>query len=357
MFNELHQRNICVIDNSPYLWQTFLSGRFFLSSINLPRFSQIQKLTPPFWANSGHLQTILSHLIPSPTVKTSLEEHLIPLQDGDRLKVYIHQGRLPVMITVFHGLSGDINSDYMQRTGLVAEQLGYGFTLVNHRGAHTGLPFAKNPYHSGKGEDASDVFEWLMRKYPHYFHIGVGISMSGSILLNLLIGRRGHVKPNAVITVNAPLDLKKGALNLSQGLNRVYDFRFVKRLRSELKQKYKLGLLDHQYKIPLNATVWDFDEIYTGPATEFLTRENYYSSCSAKDDLSKVDRPCVLLMAMDDPFVDVHDYLQAEKSNFIKMHIESVGGHLGYLGIDPKTGKVFRWLDYFLSQTMQHLVN
>ncbi len=326
-----------------------------LMTPSLPKIENIHALKPPIWARTGHLQTILSHLIPSPMLNFPLEEHIITLKDGDQLKIYIHRGQKPVVITLFHGLAGDIQSDYMQRTAVLAEKMDCTLVLVNHRGAHSGLALAKHPYHSGKGEDASDVFEWLREKFPQQFLLGIGISMSGSILLNLLSGLRGTVKPDAVITVNAPLDLKKGSMQLARGLNRIYDIRFVHRLSRDLRRKHQLGLLDRKYQIPISATLYDFDRIFTGPATEFKTRENYYASCSVRDHLQSVDRPCIMLTAFDDPFVDVHDYLQAKKSEWVQMHIEPTGGHVGYLGLEPDNGKVMRWLDYFLKESILKL--
>ncbi len=336
------------------------SDRNPIMELELPRLKIIKKLNPPFWASGGHSQTIMAHLIPSPTVHFSLEEFSVPLKDGDHLKIHTHKGPLPVMVSLFHGLSGNINSDYMQRTALVVENLGYSLALVNHRGVSSEtsseISLAKNPYHSGRGEDASDVFEWLHNKYPDHFHIGIGFSMSGSILLNLLTGRAGHIKPDAAITINAPLDLEKGALKLRQRLNRIYDLRFVSRLGRGLKTKYESGLISKKYPIPFWSTVYDFDRIFTGPATEFKTRENYYATCSMKTHLEKVDRPCFMLSAEDDPFVDVSDYLNSAKSPFIQTHIEATGGHVGYLGIDQKTGELYRWLDHFVAETLKIIV-
>ena len=242
--------------------------------MSFPRIDRIQPMKAPIWAQGGHLQTIISHLLPYPRVQVPLQEEIVDLGDGDKLKIYIHEGLTPTFIVLFHGLAGDITSDYMQRTALVAQQMGLGFVLVNHRGAHSGIALARHPYHSGRGEDASRVFEFLRKKYPHYFLIGVGVSLSGSILLNLVAGRRGDCKPDAVITANAPLDLKKGSMRLGQGLNRIYDFRFVRRLNKDLEKKHQLGLLDEKVIIPMTANLYDFDAIYTGPATEFKTREN-----------------------------------------------------------------------------------
>jgi len=319
------------------------------------RIAEVEPLNPPLWAKSGHAQTILAHLIPSPIYKGKMQEIEIPLQDGDLLKAYIKIGKKNILVSVFHGLAGNISADYMQRTAELCDQMDFGFVLVNHRGAGTGLKLAKNPYHSGRGEDLSDAYEWLRNKYPKHMQIGIGISMSGSMMLNLLTGNRGQTKPDAAITVNAPLDLLGGALMLQKGLNRIYDFRFIRRLSDELKKKQNLNLVENKYRIPYFATMYDFDQIFTGPATEFKTRENYYASCSMKNHLEKIDRPTLMLQALDDPFISAQDYLQARVSPFVKIHLEEHGGHVGYLSACKNQSGTYRWLDYFLKTNLLRL--
>jgi predicted alpha/beta-fold hydrolase len=333
------------------------------SSPPLPKIPQLISLKAPFWADSGHLQTLCAHFIPSKNYSRPTQELTIPLQDGDALKAYYSQGQQNVIVCIFHGLGGDITSDYMQRTAELSADMGLGVLLVNHRGAQSGAGLAKNPYHSGRGEDVSDVLAWIRQKYPGQLLITVGVSMSGCILLNLVTGRRGTEKPDGVITVNAPLNLEKGSILLSKGFNRVYDFRFVRKLDRQIKQKKELGLLTKTYPVPLFTTVHDFDDIYTAPASGFKNREHYYESCSPHGYLDQISRPTIMLHSFDDPFVPVEDYLSAKTSSFVQLHIEERGGHVGYysgqalpLQIGGKTIATHRWLDYFLSQALQRLL-
>jgi predicted alpha/beta-fold hydrolase len=337
------------------------------SQVQLPRIKKIHPLETPFWANSGHLQTLSAHLIPSEKFepkKTSPLEYTIPLQDGDAVKAYFSEGKKKVIVCMFHGLGGDILSDYMQRTAILASELELGVLLVNHRGAQSGIRLAKNPYHSGRGEDISDVIGWLRKKFPDHFLIAVGISMSGCMLLNLASGMRGHEKPDAMITVNAPLNLQKGSVRLSQGFNRVYDFRFVRKLNQQIQLKKKLGLIQESYSIPLFATLHEFDKIYTAKASGFQDREDYYSRCSPHANLERITIPTIMLHALDDPFVPVEDYLSAKVSSSVQLHVEKHGGHVGYysgpaltLRLPHKNRVTHRWLDYFLCQSLQDLLS
>ncbi|WII73635.1 hypothetical protein QJS83_07080 [Bdellovibrio sp. 22V] len=222
------------------------------------------------------------------------------------------------------------------------------FALLHH---------AKHPYHSGRAEDVSVVLAHLRAMFPQKKQISIGYSMSGNILLCLLGGFRGKHKPDGAITVNAPLSLKAGSKLLKTGFNRIYDIRFVTRLRKNINEKYKLGLIDEPYKVPPWATVWDMDEIYTAPAGGFKSREDYYASCSSIHYLPQIDVPTYALTAEDDPFVSVHNYLSAPFSKFTSVHIEKRGGHLGYIARKPTPLGSIRWLDYYLCEALKGLEN
>lgn len=309
----------------------------------------------PFWADSGHGQTLWAHFLKSVELSDFGNKFEVDLPDGDRLFCSYLPGSSPIVVSLFHGLSGDISSDYMQRTALICQKLGHTVVLVNHRGAGEGAAYARRPYHSGSAEDVSFVLGHLRRMFPQHKHVSVGYSLSGNIMLCLLGGYGGQVKPDAAITVNAPINLANGSLLLKTGLNRLYDLRFVSRLRKLVDEKYKMGLIPERYEIPRWATVWDMDQIYTAPASGFLSREDYYQRCSSINYVSNIDVPTYSLTAGDDPFVSVQDYLKAPFSKNVQLHIEKRGGHMGYLhqGNLPIGGN--RWLDYYLFEALRGL--
>ncbi|MBV2168973.1 MAG: alpha/beta fold hydrolase [Bdellovibrio sp.] len=309
----------------------------------------------PFWADSGHGQTLWAHFLKSPELQNLGQNFEVDLPDGDRLFCFYLQGTSPFVVSLFHGLSGDVHADYMQRTALLCQKLGHTVVLVNHRGAGQGAPFAKHPYHSGRAEDVSRVLEKLRQMFPNKKQISIGYSMSGNILLCLLGGYRGQFKPDGAITVNAPINLLNGSRLLKTGFNRLYDMRFVHRLRKTIAEKYQQGLIQEKYEIPLWSTIWDMDQIYTAPASGFKDREDYYNSCSAIHYLSNIDIPTYVLTAQDDPFVSVQDYITAPFSKWAQMHIESRGGHLGYLTRRVTPLGSHRWLDYYLSEALKAL--
>ena len=172
--------------------------------------------------------------------------------------------------------------------------------------------------------------------------------MSGNALLLLLTGLRGEVLPDFAISVNAPIDLAASALALEQGLNRLYDFRFVSRCREEVKARAG----GTHYSIPWNATLRDFDQLYTAPASGFSDREAYYRSCSTRNLLTKIQTPTLILTAEDDPFVGFSAYQGVKLSPTVRLHAERTGGHMGYVTRDKTPLGTYNWLDYALRESI-----
>jgi predicted alpha/beta-fold hydrolase len=301
---------------------------------------------PPFWAHGGHMQTLLGHLIPSQALTDPGKRVETDLGDGDRLVSFLLEGKSDLVIYLFHGLSGSIASDYVQRTARLGQSLGHSVFMVNHRGCGEGKGLAEKPYHSGRGEDLSAVIRDGKKLFPKRRHLAIGFSLGGNALLNLITGKRGTHKPDLAITVNAPIDLKDSAVLLQKGLNRIYDFRFVNECKRDLGDQYKISSL---------ATMYDFDEIYTAPAAGFKNRDDYYQTCSTKDSLSSIDVPTIILTAQDDPFVNYQNYVQAKLSPYTQLHVETYGGHLGYLSRKKTPLGTHRWLDYALLRSIEAL--
>lgn len=322
-----------------------------MSQFHIP--APMIRCVPPFWASSGHAQTILGHLLPSPALEAPGTRVEVPLPDGDRLITFHHGGgdrerASGWVVHLFHGLGGTIDADYMHRTALVCQRAGHAVVTVNHRGCGEGRGLARGIYHSGRGEDLSEAIALSRAMYPGKRHLAVGFSLSGNALLALVSGMRGSVLPDAAISVNAPIQLRSAAMRLKKGLNRIYDLRFVLQNRQEVHWKVGQGIHRTRYRIPILATLNEFDELYTSREAGFSGAEEYYARCSTKGQLERICVPTVLITAEDDPFVPVEDYREARLSPWVQLHVEPHGGHMGFLARHRTPLGSKRWLDYAL---------
>ncbi|MBS1983672.1 MAG: alpha/beta fold hydrolase [Bdellovibrionales bacterium] len=312
----------------------------------------VEPCEPPRWARGGHRQTILGHLLPSPKLDSLGVHTEILLNDGDRLVSFWLEGASSTVVYLFHGLSGSTDSTYMQRTARLAHELGHSVLLVNHRGAGAGFGLARQTQHSGRAEDLAAAIKWGRDRAPDKLHLAIGFSLSANALLLLLSGRRGDVYPDRAVAVNAPINLERTAQNLSRGLNRIYDERFLRDCVRDMRLRHRLGMLPGYSELPKVRTLFEFDAAFTAPLNGFASREDYYTTCSTKDLLADITVPTLVLTARDDPFVHVADYEAARVSPAVRLHIEATGGHMGYLAYDKRTRQLDRWLDRALRRAL-----
>lgn len=269
------------------------------------------------------------------------EDHRLDLGDGDALLLKALAGTSGRAVALFHGLGGGADRDYMLRAAAGFHAQGDSVIAVNHRGAGAGRGLARRPYHSGATADLSAVFRFGRARFPDCWHLAIGYSLSGNVLL-LLLGREeaNRSLPDAAIAVNPPADLDHCSRLLGRGWNRLYDLRFVRLMREDLRHRRALGL--EAAAIPAFATLRDFDERFTAPAAGFRDRADYYARCACGPHLEGIRTPTVILSAEDDPFAPAADLRSCARSPWVHLHCEPTGGHMGYLSLGCP-GR--RWLE------------
>lgn len=314
-------------------------------------------LEPPFWARGGHAQTILGHVLPTPGRALGPDQgdtrFEVALADGDTLVGYRCQrdpasspwhapdGR-PVRAHLFHGLSGDANADYIRLAAAALNALGAEVWAFNHRGAGQGAGLARGIYHSGRYDDVAAVLAASRAEAPDQLQLVVGFSLSGNASLRLAaewehpsqpdLEWNGLAQPpDAILALNPPIDLEDCSRRIQSGLNRLYQARFVRRLRRVLAERKRAFADFPPLSVPRGATLWDFDERVTAPLGGFTDARDYYATCSTVERLDQIQVPTAILMTGDDPFVGAERLSEAPRSESVHIHIEETGGHVGYL--------------------------
>lgn len=252
------------------------------------------------------------------------------------------------MVHIWHGLGGHAESGYMRRLTKILNANDYQILRCNHRGCGSGRGLAKGIYHSGRGDDQGQVIAWARKKWPDLQHILLGFSLSGNAALYL----GGKIKtnlPDAIIAVNAPIDLQLCSEALIQGFNKVYDIRFTRLCKKLVRERVQDGLLS-PVDMKNIRNLAEFDDRVTAPLGGFKDRLDYYKTCSAGPFLKHIEVPTKILTAMDDPFVPVQTYHQSEFAAHINPRIAKGGGHMGYLGKNH-----FRWMDKLLLNWVKDL--
>jgi uncharacterized protein len=300
--------------------------------------------TPPTWARGGHAQTILGHLLPARgrALLRDARRREIALADGDRLVLFELPGSSGTRVHLFHGLSGDVEADYMLRTARALGAAGHEVWLVNHRGCGAGRGLAAGPYHSGVTTDMQAVLAASRADAPDRLHLVIGFSLSGNVAL-LLAAQRLAPLPDGLIAVSPPVDLAHASAAIGRGPSRLYELRFLLRLRKAVRDRERAGLVRERCAIPQLASLLEFDDLYTAPRAGFASGADYYRRCSSLPHLAAIEAPAVIVTAADDPFVDSGAYRSATLPDNLRLHVEPVGGHMGFLARDGLGWG--RWLD------------
>ncbi len=289
---------------------------------------------PPAWARGGHAQTLWSHLLPARAALLSSHpaavRREVELEDGERLVVHALPGTSGLRVHLFHGLSGDADSDYLRRAAAVLLARGHSVWAANHRGCGAGRGLAARPYHSGSSADLAAVLAASRAEAPELTHLALGFSLSGNALLLLAAeGRAPWLR--GLIAVNPPIDLARASADIHRGACRLYELRFLLRLRRAIRERERDGLARRRHRIPLTASLREFDELYTAPEGGFANADDYYTRCSAGPRLAAITTPGVILTAADDPFVAPAAYAGLTLPASLLLHLEPSGGHVGYL--------------------------
>ncbi len=243
-------------------------------------------------------------------------------------------------LVLVHGLTGSADAVYMRGTAEKALSLGLRTARVNLRGAGGTEVDAPTLYHSGMSNDLASVLMELGAEDPGPLYV-VGFSLGGNLALKLA-GEWGGQGPSNVLAfaaISPPLDLANCADALDRGgMNRIYQSRFVLRLKEEVRRRARIrpANLDLS-RLDSVATVREFDGFFTAPYFGFVDAADYYARCSALPLSGGIERPTLIVSALDDTLVPSDPLLDpALRANSrVTVVLTQHGGHLGFVGARP----------------------
>ncbi|MFQ5653048.1 MAG: YheT family hydrolase [bacterium] len=303
-------------------------------------------------AAGGHLQTLIGYYLPTSTRLEPPTLHEVPVSDGDRLMLCENKpsrkATIKRAIVLAHGLGGDATSPYIVRLADLFVQRGWHVFRMNHRGCGQGAGLARKTYHSGRSDDISAVLASIESLCPGKPLIAVGFSLSGNALLKLLGEKKEPIASTlkGAIAVTPPIELARCAEALCQFQNRIYDLRFVRMLKQDVRRRQSdfPGFPDIPFTWKMRLR--DFDEMCTAPLNNFSSAQDYYDKCSARQFLGGITLPTFLLASADDPFIPKETFHNLPENKHITYLITKSGGHMGYIPAHPTPLRTYRWMDY-----------
>ena len=297
-----------------------------------------------WWCRNRHLQTLWPYLFRRARLP-ALQHIDLETPDNDTFRLSISAVNTGPTVLILHGLEGRLQSHYARAMVTACHQRGWRAAFMHFRGCD-GRPNRKwRSYHAGEMNDPALAIRFLKERFPTSPLMVVGYSIGGSALLNLLARHPVAVEVLAAAAVSVPYDLADAANVLDRGFSKLYQWRLLASLKRKIIQKQKF-LPVHEPPLECRHwnSFWRFDNQITAPLHGFGNVDNYYAQSSAKQYLSQIATPTLLIHASDDPFMSHRSIpRQEELPDAIELELTEHGGHVGYV-----CGNLPLWPDYWL---------
>lgn len=320
------------------------------------------QFSPAFGLSNPHAQTLFPYLQKEPFIKPIIQQ-TVELKDGDFIDLS-WQGKpkngSPIII-LFHGLESTIDSHYIPRIMNSLQKQNWTCVLMHFRGCSGRPNRLAHSYHCGETGDARYVINLLKDSYPDSTLVATGFSLGGNMLLKLQ-AEYGSLSPlEAAVSICAPVQMDICARKMDQGISRFYQRILVNDLKSKILNK------KHQfnYQQLINLTnkeiqnlksFWQFDDLVTAPLNGFTDVHDYYSQSSARQYLKDIQKPTLMIQALDDPFMTpeiIPDVSELSKS--IELEVCQHGGHIGF--VSGSITKPCFWLQQRIPEYIKQFIN
>ena len=293
---------------------------------------------PARWLRNRHLQTIYPSLPWARGPKPALERELLELPDGD---VTVLDRLVPSQATdfdapllvVLHGLESSAESNYAQQLLLAADQRRWNAVVLHFRDCGDYRNRLPRRYHAGETNDLRYFLNQLRIDGYAGPVMTVGYSLGGNVLLKYL-GEEGNLSPvQSAVAVCVPLNLQRCADALTIGFSKVYQRHLLKRMKEAVRRKFDEHTAAFDWHRAMNATTFgEFDDAVTAPLHGFEGKDEYYSTCSSIRYLGDIERPTLIINAVDDPFM-MPDMLPeaSQLAADVTLELSDFGGHVGFI--------------------------
>jgi hypothetical protein len=185
-------------------------------------------------------------------------------------------------------------------------------------------------YHAGLTSDLLSVLKQFEQqgRTPVFL---AGFSLGGNVTLKLTgeLGDSAGRLIAAACAVSTPIDLAACARRLRQLDNRIYERRFVRRMRDRLISTGRYTKSDFRGL----RSIFDIDDKITAPSFGFRDAEHYYATQSSNQFLDRIRVPTLVVQAVDDTFIpfEIFKHPAFASNPHLKLIAPNNGGHLGFI--------------------------
>jgi predicted alpha/beta-fold hydrolase len=260
---------------------------------------------------------------------------LLAMPDGDRLAARLdlpaQSGARPLIVLI-HGLTGSERSLAIIATMRYLVHEGWPVLRLNLRGTLLSQATSTGRYHAGKTEDLAAALHQLPPELLRQGAVLLGHSLGGNLVLKFM-GEGCHGLPVvAAIVVSAPLDLAASCARMLSRRNLAYHAYLLCQAKREALAQGTALTSQECSAVAGARNFYEFDDRFIAPRFGYRDASDYYESNSAKNFLTTIARPTLILHALDDPWIPSESYAVIEWPSLpaIETMLSPRGGHLGF---------------------------
>ena len=296
---------------------------------------------------NGHLQTLCSNYL-RPTARVSFRRVRLDTPDGDFLDLdfaevhgrgWAQLGHDAPLVLVLHGLEGNARRGYACELYRQLAQRGIRAVGLNYRSCSGEMNRTWRMYHAGATGDVDFVFHWLDAQYPTVPKGLAGFSLGGNMVLKYLgePERDGGANLRVGVAISPPFDMNRGTAVLERGLGWFYGQGFVRSLLTKMAAKREIIARERPdldvERILQVRSLPEFDDMATAPMYGFKHGRDYYAQCGSGRFLGDIERPTLIIRALDDPIIHWADvpHKALAHNKWLTAVLPRFGGHVGFL--------------------------
>lgn len=314
-----------------------------------------QTFIPPFWLKNPHLQTILPRYLVKfkPNYQRTLIKDSLNQSDvafdflmADNATDDAGKHTTPLVV-LFHGMEGSSQSHYARTLAKNVSQAGYHFVVAHFRSCG-GVAVAGDVfYNAGDTQEIHHYLQYLSGRFCQIYAIGV--SLGGNALAKYMGEYGTDALAKRAVVVSAPVDLASSSVAMERLLGRHV---YTPYLLNPIVKKALANRLSNDEIAALKSAkrMGDFDDAFTAPRHGFRSKNDYYRQASALPVLRHIQKPTLLITALDDPFLGV-TAVAGDVSDDVALLDTAYGGHIGFVDYDYKN-KAFN-LDFVSKRALE----
>jgi predicted alpha/beta-fold hydrolase len=293
---------------------------------------------PARWLRNRHAQTIYPSFPWAWRERPALRREVLKLPDGDETAVdwVIETEGTPKsapLLIILHGLESSAESAYARMLMHAAASRQWRCCVLHFRDCGDYRNVLPRRYHAGETNDIRYFVAKLERQGQLGPMVAAGYSLGGNVLLKYL-GESGAGCPlKGAAAVCVPLNLHECAEALNKGISRGYQNYLLRRMKRSVGRKFDPHTAAFDWQRAMQSrTFAEFDDAVTAPLHGFAGKDDYYDRCSSVHFLKSIERPTLIVNALDDPFM-TPEVIPGGRvlSEHVTLEVSEHGGHVGFI--------------------------